>query len=233
MSENELMVNLPALNDDISDIPQRTGYLPYLGIAYGTSQAVVDGIATPGDFVFEGKRSLGKKAEVIVADYRLHLSVWDNDANSTISDFYDLRTNPNRGKNEAYVNYQKQQLSANCKLHEGIDLLLWIPAVNSFAVIYLKSTTYDSFAPIYNAGKGGRLVQISTRQGVAKKTGRKFYLIDAVSLNHALEGSGYSIPGIEIACDISIPKDFIVAASKSFNTVESTEVSSESGATDR
>jgi hypothetical protein len=214
-------------NSNISDIPQRQGFLPYLGIAYGTSGSVTNGLARPGEFVFEGKTSLGKSVEVIVADFRLHLSVWDDVLNQTESDCYASSNDPQRGKSAEYLAYKNQTLSGKKKLHEGVDLLLWIPSVNSFAVIYLKSTTYDSFAPIYNAGRGNRLVKLTTNQGVSKKSGKVFFTISAVALDRAVVGSVLSVPGVNIVSDIAIPRDFAVAAVKKFKDVTSTEVSSE------
>jgi hypothetical protein len=235
MSEKEIMSVTPDTavgsvlnnNSDISDIPQRQGFLPYLGIAYGTSDSVMNGLARPGEFVFEGKTSLGKSVEVIVADFRLHLSVWDDALSQTESDCYAASNDPQRGKSAEYLAYKTQTLAEGKKLHEGVDLLLWIPSVNSFAVIYLKSTTYDSFAPIYNAGRGNRLVKLTTNQGVSKKTKRTFFTISALALDRAVVGSGLSVPGVNIVSDIAIPRDFAVAAVKKFKDVTSTEVSSE------
>jgi hypothetical protein len=214
-------------NNDISDIPQRQGFLPYLGIAYGTSQSVMSGDARPGDFVFSGSTILGKSVEVIVADFRLHLSVWDDALGQTESDCYAASNDPTRGKSPEYLAYKKQILVGKKKLNEGVDLLVWIPAVNSFAVIYLKSTTYDSFAPIYNAGRGNRLVKLSTEQKTNQKTKRVFYVINVASTNRAVVGSALNIPGVNIICDVAIPVDFAVAAVKKFKDVTSTEVSTE------
>lgn len=233
---DELSVNNNAVanftQSDISDIPQCTGFTPYLSIAYPTSESVDSGIATPGDFVFDGKKCLGKKIEVIVADFRLHLSIWNNVTSSTDSDCYSASNDPQRGKSPEFLAFKNQVVSANCKLNEGIDLLLWIPSVNSFVVIYLKNTTYDAFAPIYTSGKGGRLVQMSTRSIIAKKSNKKFYVIDAMSLNRALTGSPCKdLPGLNITCDINIPNDFAVTATKNFKKVKSTEVTGDAPVT--
>jgi hypothetical protein len=231
---NDNAVSTLLNSGDISDIPQRTGYLPYLAIAYPTSSVVDAGLATPGEFVLEGKKNLSKKIEVIVADFRLHLSVWNNTTSSTDSDCYARSDDPQRGKSTEYLAYKNQTVPANCKINEGVDLLLWIPIVNSFAVIYLKNTTYDSFAPTYTSGKGGRLVQMSTRPVIAKKSGKKFYVIDSIALDRALVNSPCgAIPGVNITCDITIPNDFAVAAVKKFKEVQSTETAEESVVSDR
>lgn len=234
---NDLALNvanyLSSQNDDISNIPQRVGFLPYLSIAYGTSNAVLEGKATPGDFVFEGKTSLGKAIEVIVADYRLHMSVYDNDNNCTVSDCFAARNEGNVVvKPSNWETFAVQAIPEGQKMNDGIDLLLWIPQVNSFAVYFLKGTTYDSFAPIYNSGRGGRLVQVTSRP-IKTKKGKTIFVIDAAALNRAIEGSPLQIPGVDIACDVTIPLEFMKASRTKFRSPVNTEVSEENVQHDR
>jgi hypothetical protein len=221
---------------NIDNIPIQSGFIPFLNVAYGLSESVSKRIAQIGDFVLGGTTTLGLKIKIILVDWRLHSAIWNDNIKSGEGDCYQLSSDNRKIEdNPEWVKFNNQKLAPGLKLQTGVDGLLWLVDQNAFAIMFFKSTLQSSFSPIYKASAGGRAVEITTRAMVSKRTKNQFFIIDSTPLNRAVVGSNWEIPGINITCDINIPKDLLAGALKKFNTIEVTETASaeESGTRDR
>lgn len=211
-----------------ADVPKVQAFIPYLNVAYGLSEIVTSRKAMPGDFVLGGQIVLGQKIQIVVADYRLHASIWNDIKKSTEGDCYHLSNDPRKIQEDPeWVNFNNQKISVGSKLQVGVDLLAWMVEQNTFAIFYMKNTLYSSFENIYKSSKGGRAIELVTRSQTSKKSGNLFFLIDSTPLNRAITGSVWNIPGISINCDISIPADLFQDAIVKFRKIENTETTTE------
>lgn len=176
-------------------------YLPTLAIAAGSSQAVKDRIAFPGDFVLGGKAKLGESVQVVPITWRLRAREWDN-SKSKYGDsaFYCKDLGPDRTEYEAFL---KKARPKTMTVAEGVEFLVYVPEKNVFCTYFIKNTQGDAIAPL-SAFKG----RLATITAEAKDGKRGTWYLNHVRLeNRTLSFSQLTIAGVTLERDIVVDPD--------------------------
>ena len=176
-------------------------FCPRLDIAASTSDSVRSGVASLGDFVLNKNVNLGKEIEVVPLAYRLHAALINTEENEFLENKYVLM---GQKPTEEYRNFCIMTPPKDCVIKKGSDIYIYIPKINNFGQIWLKATTAVYSDPIWQAGKGGRLVKLHTYPMENKKKTRFWFGIKILETKQSLEISKLSGYSKDIPMDIDI-----------------------------
>lgn len=190
-------------------------FIPSLSIAYSMSKSVSDGIARPGEFVYAGKESLGKKIEIIVLDYRFHATHTNKETHAAEKHCYHLRTNPVRLRDDQeYKDFCNSVPTQTHNLKKGADLLCYIVNNGSFGLFFCKASLEKFSNTLYKNSMPGARSQIVTTE-LAEWKGKKWYNLLMEPTGRAATQSDSTIPGLDKS--INIPLDTLVEMKKKFD----------------
>ena len=224
---------------DIVAATQRGGFIPNLTIAYGTSKICLEQRkAQAGDFVLGGQTNLSQSTEAVYLFHRFRATEWDGDE-ETFKDTcyhipYDERGIPNKPirDNKEYValvnKYGPTGKSGKKVVHNGMELLVYIPDQKAFALFYCKSTLSSAADGMLHAGRG-RLCSLTTKFVQGKKANSKWFEVIVTPLAHAVKGM--VVQGV--TSDIDLPIDLLNKSVKMFLSPKNGVIEDDTGATDR
>ena len=163
-------------------VPQ--SWITSLGIAYGISDIVAKGDARPGEFVVGGKTAIGKTIQVVPLDFRLHAAHVKKETFTHEESCYHLSSDPRDLKDDVeWQEFVNREVPADCDLKSGSDLFIYIPDQTIFVTMFFKGSLAKFADPIYQAGRGGKLVELETEGYVFKK-------YNLFSINNRVTGKG-------------------------------------------
>ena len=199
------------LDDQINDEQPSTiaevgsqEWIPLLAICYALSETFKKGIAKPGEFTLGNTTSLGNTIEAVCIDYRVHTIMVDK-AKQTFEGHVFVSSDWKKplAEHEEYQKFMNQSVPPNCEIQEGTDLFFYIPSANTFASILCKKTLATSANEVFKAGKGGRLLEISTVEQQNKARSRSWYIMRPIQTKRALVGS--KLP--DVTADVAFQAD--------------------------
>ena len=171
-------------------------FCPLLTVASGLSESVTKGIANVGEWVLGKETSLGTEIEAVPLAYRSHAALIDTKSFEFVESQYVLM---GQKPTEAYRAFCVMQPPAGHKIQVGADIIMYIPKVSNFGQIFMQKTLAKYAQPIWSAGKGGRLVKLSTfpmtnRLGTRKWTGINIFETKQSLKISKLQGYSQNIP---------------------------------------
>lgn len=173
MSENEI-VTAGSLSEEeqqalLAEVTQPLKYVPRLDLMQAQSKAVDDGLAMPGEFVYNGDQNYGGEVVVQLLDFRAHAVMFDGSGNVIMESF-----DPSDDTFKTI-----RQKTAGPKIENerpgiGADFLFWNPSRRIFGIVpLLKSAA--RLIPTANTVMRRRVPSVLYSKKV-EKSGNRWYV---------------------------------------------------------
>ena len=164
---------------------ENSNFIPYIKIISSNTKEFKAGKAKLGDFFCSNGVSLGSSVDIYYLTYRYKLTAQDKKTLQTINSLIEKEGDIPFPERETYRDFLNKNRMH--KLTDCVDLLLYLVDNGLFVVLQLKGKIKPSAYVIDSLGKGGSILNLTTKLIAPDKLSYDWYEIEVISKNEPLE----------------------------------------------
>lgn len=181
------------LNKNLISMDTPTNYIPSIKLTYSSSEQFIQQKAKVGDFYYNNELTLGSSIKATALAYRYQVIAIDRESREFNGSLILGEHETPFREREEYVKFCQEHIDDI--VEDGIDILLFLPENNLFAVLFAKKKLLKGGLSILQKGSNGNIVLVKS---ILKNWKKLNWLILEVNVT----GEKVEVPNIDEKLEI-------------------------------